>query len=697
MLRTAAAADPELADAMTVLARQLPVPRQLPPATTVWVNRDSQLQALKRVAARAPRCRAVAVLHGPAGVGKTALAVRAAQALPWAADGDLYVDLRGRAVGGSLPPSVALARLLRSLGVPDERVPPDADERVALWRSLTASRKLTVVLDDAGSAEQVEPLLPAAATCVVLVTSRAPLADLVAAGAYPVLVGPLDQDASAMLLAAICGQRRLTAEPAAVADLVKACAGMPLPLAITAAHLASHPDQAVAAAAGQLNNAPATPPTLADAARLDCGGLALMSAIDAAYSGLPAPAQRLFQAMLSHPGPDFTARTAGAGLAVAQDATAAPLAILVHARLLQQPAPGRYGYPALVREFGRDLPTDPAGRDQTLRRIVLGYLADVRAADRILTPYQRYTADFAHHVAGLPPYEFDSGRAALAWLEAERVNLVDVVAAAAPHLPELAFAVSYGMWPLFHLRRHHHTRQRVDVLAVSCAQRLDNPGYLAAALNRQAWGCYDRGDHTAAADLFTQAQQTATDQHEQAAALAGRGTTALALHRVADAIADLTQALALYRQLGNPRRIALTLIGLAQAHTTNQAARVAIDLLSQAVDLLTDLDAPDPVNLARARTHLGRALITNGAYEVAAAELGAALAMTQKAGLTRGQAQAHHGLGELALARHRPAGALAHLQRAQALFAELGDTEAADVRTMLAALPAGTTDRAQPE
>jgi tetratricopeptide (TPR) repeat protein len=691
VLRAVAASEPGLARGMTVLARQLPVPRQLPPATNAWVNRDDQLETLRRAAAEAPRRRVVAVLSGPAGVGKTALAVQAAQAVRWAVDGALYVDLRAGAAGGPLPPPAALRRLLRSLGVPDERIPSDADDLVTLWRSVTAQRQLTVLLDNADSAEQVDPLLPAAATCVVYVTSRSPLPALLAEGGQLIPVGPLDQDASALLLARICGPHRLAAEPAAVADMVKACAGMPLSLAVTAAHLVTHPDHSVAAAAGVLTTSPA--------ALAHSGGSALMTAIDAAYAGLPAPAQRLFRLMLAHPGPDFTAGAAAAALAVPQDATAPALTTLVHAQLLHQPAPGRYSYPDQVRTYGRDLPGDPVEQEETLRRIVWWYLAAARAADRALTPYQRYAGDFEHHVAGLPPAAFDSDQAALAWLETERANLVEAVAATAPRWPDLAYAVSYALWPLFHLRRHHDDRQAVDGLAVDCAQRLDNPIYLAAALNRQGWGCYDRGEHAAAHDLFTRSQQIATDaddRYEQAAALAGRGVAALALHRNGEAIADLTQALASYRQLGIPRRIALTLVSLGRAHAAEDFPRTAIDLLGQAIDLLTALDTPDPLNLARARIILGGTLTTAGEHDLAATELGAALTATQQAGLTRGQAQAHNGLGELALAQHRYAGAVVHLRRAQALFVELGDTEAADVRRLLASIPAGAADRQDP-
>ncbi|KOV84472.1 hypothetical protein ADL03_16375 [Nocardia sp. NRRL S-836] len=95
-------------------------------------------------------------------MGKTALVLK------WLHDhrtGDqLHVDLTVRE-----PAEARLGRLLQALRL-DGVAPAD---RAAAFRSIVGKRKITLVLDNASSTDQVAPFLPASGT--VLVTSRAKL------------------------------------------------------------------------------------------------------------------------------------------------------------------------------------------------------------------------------------------------------------------------------------------------------------------------------------------------------------------------------------------------------------------------------------------------------------------------------------------------------------------------------------------
>jgi transcriptional regulator with XRE-family HTH domain len=235
-----------------------PVPAQLPADPVGFTGRAAHLATLEDLLRR--RRTAVAVLTGVPGVGKTALAVhfahRTAGRFP---AGQLYADLRG-STDAPAQPAAVLRDLLCALGVRADRVPPGTDARIGLYRSLLAGRRMTVLLDDARDAAQARPLLPTAAGCLGLVTSRSALTGLVvSAGAVPVPVEPLTPREARALLTARIGTARAAAEPRAVRDLADRCPGLPIALAVVAAHAAARPDLPLAGLAAELRSGSALP------------------------------------------------------------------------------------------------------------------------------------------------------------------------------------------------------------------------------------------------------------------------------------------------------------------------------------------------------------------------------------------------------------------------------------------------------
>ena len=201
----------------------------------------------------------ISAIGGTAGVGKTALAVHwAHQVAGRFPDGQLYVNLRGYDPGQPVPAADALAGFLRSLGVPGQDIPPETDERAARYRSLLAGKQMLIVLDNAGSADQVRPLLPGTAACAVLVTSRDALAGLVARdGAARLDLDVLPPADAVALLRALIGAR-VDAEPGAAAELAGQCCRLPLALRV-AAELAASPPGRPAGRAGRRAGRPAHP------------------------------------------------------------------------------------------------------------------------------------------------------------------------------------------------------------------------------------------------------------------------------------------------------------------------------------------------------------------------------------------------------------------------------------------------------
>jgi DNA-binding SARP family transcriptional activator len=234
-------------------------PAQLPADVADFTGRGRHLWQLRQLLAASQRTTAVSIsaIVGGAGTGKTALAVHwAHQVRHRFGDGQLYVELRGTALTAPLRPIQALTNLLRGLGVTADDVPDDMDQAAALYRTLLADRRVLVVLDDARDAEQLRPLLPGSPGCLVLVTSRDQLAGLVAQqGARRLTLDVLTPAEAMTLLVRVLGDQQVRTEPAATAELVRACGRLPLALRTAAADLTGQPRRSIASYVDQLGQA----------------------------------------------------------------------------------------------------------------------------------------------------------------------------------------------------------------------------------------------------------------------------------------------------------------------------------------------------------------------------------------------------------------------------------------------------------
>ncbi|AXU17165.1 winged helix-turn-helix domain-containing protein (plasmid) [Streptomyces clavuligerus] len=234
----------------------------LPSATADFTGRTAELDQVRERLAPSPGHRPTAfgprrlLVSGMPGVGKTALAVQAAHTMAEEfPDGLLHLRLRA-ADGTPADCGDVLTGLLRQLGESPERLrAPDGDrlrldDLIHRCRTLTAGRKLLVLLDDAVNELQLEPLLPATADAAVLVTSRNQFS--MGPGSWTVTLEPLTTEESFGLLAAVIGDARVRAEPEAAREVVEACARLPLALRAAATRLAVRPHWPVARLARRL-------------------------------------------------------------------------------------------------------------------------------------------------------------------------------------------------------------------------------------------------------------------------------------------------------------------------------------------------------------------------------------------------------------------------------------------------------------
>ena len=221
------------------------MPRQLPAAVAWFTGRDDEQAKLTGLLSLASGARTqalvISAIGGTPGVGKTALAVHWAHEVAGNfPDGQLFVNLRGYDPDRPMPAADALAGFLRALGIPGQDIPPDVDERAALYRSILAGRRMLVVLDNARSAEHVRPLLPSTATCAVVVTSRDVLAMVARDGAIRLDLDLLPLDDAVSLMRMLIGQRVDTV-PAAARALAERCSRLPLALRVAAEWAAARP------------------------------------------------------------------------------------------------------------------------------------------------------------------------------------------------------------------------------------------------------------------------------------------------------------------------------------------------------------------------------------------------------------------------------------------------------------------------
>jgi tetratricopeptide (TPR) repeat protein/DNA-binding XRE family transcriptional regulator len=692
---------------------------QLPRNVPSFVGRVEESSALDEHLVRSERRvgsgTAVSAITGTAGVGKTALAVRwARHACGEFPDGQLYVDLRGFDVEEPLAPAEVLAGFLLGLGVDARTIPPRADIRAAMYRSLTAGRRMLLLLDNAANSEQVRPLLPGDPSVRVLITSRDSLAGLVAREeVHRIDLGSLSLGESVELLRVLVGRRAID-DPGATRELAEACVRLPLALRVAAeltnslrylpirqvsADLVSHSTRLT---------------------RLDAGG-DVRTAVDAVFSwsyrNLGPHDARVFRLLGLHPGTSFDVATVAALGGIEPRSAESALVVLARAHLIQPEPDGRYGMHDLMRAYARrqtESIDDDVARARAVERW-LDYLVctTVAAVQRWVDARgSRLRTVFAS--AGLRP-EFDSQDQAVAWLETHRQILVsacDVVFAAGhdDHVIGLAEAASWFLLRTCHyedcMTMQSHAvdaaRRRGDDIGLALALRnlgsahmwrgdlgearrcheeaytvvVETGDHLWIAHTHESLGflCHLRGDYAAAARHDHKAAGLhSLDQNVVAEAYANGNlaATLLRLGRVDEAAEKCERALRLFTSEGNHQGRANILETLGEVRARQGRHREAI-LLYEKSRALSAVD-DDPVRVATTLNLMGESHREANHLEVAKACHQQALSLFRRAGNKLGLAATLNSYGvvlEKAREHHR---AIERFTQALALAAETGD------------------------
>jgi tetratricopeptide (TPR) repeat protein len=653
----------------------LPVVRHsLPPDMLAFTGREEELDRITTAVTQADgaggagRAGGVVAIHaigGMPGVGKTALAVRAAHLLQDRfPDRQLFIDLHAHTPGQDpLLPQAALAGLLSAVGVDTRYLPEDLDSRAGLWRDRMAGQRALLVLDNAASTAQVAPLLPGGDGCLVLVTSRRHLADLPAA-AVPLLLETLPQGKAQEMFTRLA-PRAADDPAAAVAELA---GHLPLAISLLARVYARHPAWTLADLAAE---------TRASMLTLAAEASSVAAAFKVSYRYLDPRQQEFFRCLGLHPGAAIDAYAAAALAGTGLPDAATQLDVLHGEGLLTEIGYRRYGMHDLIRRYARDLAaaSPAADREQALGRLLDYYqhtaaITGVRLARQTRTSPVPASAAAPAAVPDLP----DHARA-LAWARAERASLLaclDHVTGTGQHTRVVALTAAIADFlridgPWADAAARHAT-------AVQAARHLgDRPGQ-ANALNNLGIARRLTGDCAGAACFHGEAlslSRDADDRLGQANALNNLGIARQLTGDYADAARALEEALGLSRGVGDRlgQANALNNLGIARKLTGDfpDAARA----MEEALSLHRDLG--DRRGQANALNNLGTVRQLTGDYVGAARALEEALSLHRDLGDRRGQANALNNLGIVRQLTEDFPDAARALEEALGLYGDLGD------------------------
>ncbi len=694
-------------------------PAQLPADAADFTGRDGLVAELVQILGT-PTGPAVpiAAISGRGGVGKTALAVHAAHRIRAGyPDGQLFVTLRGT-TAAPLPPGEVLGRFLRALGVDSQAVPADLEEQADLYRSRLAGRRVLVVLDDAADERQVEPLLPGSAGCAVLVTSRTRLARL--AGGHRLDVDALEFAPALELLRRAAGPDRVAAEPAAAAQIIDFCGGLPLAVRIAAAKLAAAPHRTVARLAGLLAD---------ERHRLDhlvAGDLDVRASFSVSYRQLAEREQLAFRRLGLLATPDV------AGWAVAAlldtDLTEADRLVdaLVTARLLDVVSPGpaaRYRLHDLLHLYAAELAEpDPApARQAALARAFAGWLALAEAADAGLPgdlrpalndaaprwspaptadptrptaaaagPAARTATPTAHPPRATGPTAGPAGRATGStaapdwtaelvaspadWFAAERPALVAAVGqAAAAGQHELAWNLATALRRYLAVHHHRADWQQTHDQALTATRAAGNRRGTATLLCGLGGVHIGDGRYADALDCFDTALDLfagVADQPGMAYALWAASDVHRILDQLTASVECCRRALAIFTAAGDTRARAYAQLALAVTVAGQDRLTEAGATMAEALRAFADL--PDRYGEALTCAQLGRVHRDQGNLDAAASCFERCLAISVELGDRLGEAAMLRDLAGVDVRRGRPAEALRLLTRGLGVSGQVG-------------------------
>lgn len=682
-------------------------PAGIPAPAGAFVGRGREIRTLTSARPGSP---AVSVITGMPGVGKTRLAVEAALRLAQEyPDGQLYLEFHAHHDGTApLGPDEALRRLLEMAGVGLPRAPQNRKELAALWQGEVQSSRMVIVLDDVPDAAAIAPLLPAAGSCAVLITTRRHLTGI--AGASVLSLEVLPEHDAVTLFALTAGPQNAD-DLGAVAAIVRSFGCLPLAVTLAASRLREKGGPSTAAELiRDITESGVLPATLG------ATGGKLMSALAASYNALTGEQQRFFRLLGMSPCLTFTPQSAAAiadvPVARAQEMTRD----LLDRHLAERAAGDRFGLHDLLRGFAAFCAERDSSRQERRdagRRVLDYYLRTAGHADHDLYPHrERLNAGPAPlaKVAGPDPSQ-DSRE----WLEAEWPNILKAADYAARHewkrhCAQLACLLS----EFLDIRGCWEEALGLHTLALRASRDLGDQRLIARSLINLSRVCQQKGLHQAALDharKALEASQAAGDQHGAAVAAdrmgvicyyAGRfrealahkqeatilyaaagdpageaeaifhcGVSSLNLGRLSESLEHFQEALVFFRGSGNLHWAAKTLNSIAEVSRLRGYHREALDDYREALSIYRGMGArPEHATVTQ---NIGKVHLYKGDPERALADFRSALATCREIRDLPGQARVMCDLGDAYLALDDYGQSVVYYEQAASIAEQVGD------------------------
>lgn len=614
------------------------IPRIQPPPKD-FVGRESDI---KEILVKFDRGATITGIRGMGGVGKTALALILADKLKDRyPDGQIFLDLQGTSKE-PLATVEAMAYVIRCYIGPDAKLPEDLNGLQGIYNSVLSGKRTLILLDNAFSREQVEPLLPPEGSAL-LITSRNKFA----------LPGLKEKDLNILrledakkLLLEVEGRIGEHAE-----ELANLCGRLPLALRNAAYALKERQNIKVADYVKRLENA---------RERLDL----VEASFNLSYELLSPESKRLWCLLSVFPA-GFELEGAEAVLEIEKNSAEDTLGELVKWSLVDfLPATtskeGRYHLHDLARDFATSRLEAKDKANAQLRHAAY-YLSILWRANELLLEGSQSSQ------MGL--YLFDSEwsniKIAQSWAQAN--------SASSPYIAEICSNFAWT-WSMLDLRLHPQNYINWIEAALVCAQQLRNLEAEVAHLINLGVTHADLGDSHKAIECYKRALVIAHemgDRMGEGKVYGNIGNAYVNLGYVRKAIECYERHLSIARELGDKRGEGADLGNIGNAYAALGDNRKAIEYNERALDIAHELG--DKRAEENALGSLGNACANLGDTQNAIEYYRKALAIAHEIGDKKGEGIGFDNLGiaYVELSDYRKAIVL--FEKALAIAREIGD------------------------